>query len=118
MGREITELSDVDFGKGSIGDALKVYSQRLETVGERLAMELELGAGDLESALQSLGRWWLFGLDVNGKAKRVALRLVRASEAARGLGKSGHRLHRSYLRIVVDAAEEAGKAREKKLELD
>ncbi|OLT36742.1 hypothetical protein BJF79_30695 [Actinomadura sp. CNU-125] len=110
MGREITELADVEF-KGSLADAFTIYGDRLEQLGDQFALELEMAAGDAEAALVSLGRWWALGLDVQFKARRVAKRLVRAQEMAHGMGQQGPKIVRAYERQFTEASRRSGRHR-------
>lgn len=94
--RNITELSDIEF-RGSLAEAFAHYSRELDALGQRWAFELELAAGDAEAAMASLhGKWWLLGLDAKSKARRVAKRLKRASEAAHGMGEQGPKFAKAY----------------------
>lgn len=110
MGREISELADVEF-KGSLAESFKTYGDRLEELGDQFSLELEMAAGDAEAALASLGRWWTLGLDVQFKARRVAKRLVRAQEMAHGMGQQGPKILRAYERQFTEAARSSGRHR-------
>ena len=99
---KIGELERIEF-KGSLGEAFHAYSEQGARLGRRFAFELEMAAGDSKAAMESLrGHPLLFGLDARLKARRVAKRLTRAQELARGIGTELERFHRAYRQQFLD----------------
>ena len=102
MGRNITELSGIEF-RGSLDAAFEKYGEELEALGQRWAFELELAAADSRAAMESLrGNFWLLGVDVKLKARRVSKRLKRMQEMAHGMGCQGPKFHRAYQRHFLN----------------
>lgn len=104
MSKGIDELAGIEF-RGSLEVATYEYGRQLYVLGRRLAMELEMAAGDCEAAMVGLhGNPLLFGMDAKLKARRVARRLRRAQDAAYGMAEEGRRFHAAYVQHIIDKA--------------
>ena len=101
--RTISELADVEF-EGSLGAAFYAYSQELQTLGRRLAFELEMGASDSQAMMSRLhGHPLLFGVDARIRARIVAKRLKRGQNLAKGLITEGRKFHKDYEKHFLKA---------------
>ena len=94
--KRIKELAEIEF-EGSLGEAFDNYSRALRAISRRLVFEYEMAAGDSEAAMSKLhGHPLLFGLDAKIQARKVAKRLRRAQELAKGLEAEARAFTREY----------------------
>ena len=109
--RRIPELQSIEFkGSKSVAD----YSTKGRDLLREIAWEFHESSEELKAALsRQKGHPLLFGLDVKIRAKRVASRLVRASEGAVGVAAELVKLNAEYKRQFVEPAQEA-KRRQRK----
>ncbi|WP_017559074.1 hypothetical protein [Nocardiopsis baichengensis] len=94
--QRIKELAEIPF-EGSLEQAFSDYATALKKLSQQLAFEYEMAAGDSQAAMSRLhGNPLLLGLDAKLQARRVAKRLRRANELAKGLETEGRKFAREY----------------------
>ncbi|MFD0774706.1 hypothetical protein ACFQZ2_12280 [Streptomonospora algeriensis] len=100
--QRVKELAEIPF-EGSLGEAFDNYSEALKRIGRHLVFEYEMSAAESQAAMSKLnGHPLLFGLDAKLQARRVAKRLRRAQELARGLETEARAFKREYKKQFID----------------
>ncbi|MFD0774705.1 hypothetical protein ACFQZ2_12275 [Streptomonospora algeriensis] len=99
----IHELAEIDF-TGRVGTQVTTYAKKSRKFARDLASELETGAEDARQAMKGLkGHPALMGVDVRLRARRVARKLRRAQELAKGISAESVKFASEYRKQFIHA---------------